>query len=337
MSKKNELTILENFNKARVAVLGDMMLDVYIWGQVNRISPEAPVPVVSVTKRTCCLGGAANVMRNIATLGARAEGFGVIGHDEAGTQVIAELQSAGIAPGGVITSLERPTTEKRRIMASGQQLLRIDEENTSPVPDEIRRKLVNGIIDRIRSGNLDAVIFEDYAKGLLASWMLEEIVTEARKYKVTTALDPKPGGLDPVKGLTFIKPNRLEAFAMAKIQDKDPGAAPVSDPILNDVASRLLDMWEPDHLLISLASQGMALFSRNKATEVIPTRAREVFDVSGAGDTVTASYTLSLVGGADPVTAAEIANRAASVVVAKVGTAPIYYNELVKVCEQEDV
>lgn len=337
MSKKNELKILENFDKARVAVLGDMMLDVYIWGQVNRISPEAPVPVVSVTKRTCCLGGAANVMRNIATLGARAEGFGVIGNDEAGTQVIAELQNAGIAPGGVVTSLERPTTEKRRIMASGQQLLRIDEENTSPVPDEIRRKLVSGIIDRIRSGNLDAVIFEDYAKGLLASWMLEEIVSEARKYKVTTALDPKPGGLDPVKGLTFIKPNRLEAFAMAKIQDKDPGAAPASDPILNDAASRLLDMWEPDHLLISLASQGMALFSRNKETEVIPTRAREVFDVSGAGDTVTAAYTLSLVGGADPVTAAEIANRAASVVVAKVGTAPIYYNELIKVCEQEDV
>lgn len=337
MSKKDELKILENFNRARVAVLGDMMLDVYIWGQVNRISPEAPVPVVSVTKRTCCLGGAANVMRNIATLGARAEGFGVIGKDEAGTQVIAELQEAGIAPGGVITSLERPTTEKRRIMASGQQLLRIDEENTSPVPDEIRRKLVSGIIDRIRSGNLDAVIFEDYAKGLLASWMLEEIIIEARKYKVTTALDPKPGGLDPVKGLTFIKPNRLEAFAMAKIQDKNPGAFPGSDPVLNDAASRLLDMWEPDHLLISLASQGMALFSRNKATEVIPTRAREVFDVSGAGDTVTASYTLSLVGGADPVTAAEIANRAASVVVAKVGTAPIYYNELVKVCEQEDV
>ena len=140
MSKKDELRILEKFNRARVAVLGDMMLDVYIWGQVNRISPEAPVPVVSVTKRTCCLGGAANVMRNIATLGARAEGFGVIGHDEAGTQVIAELQSAGIAPGGVITSLERPTTEKRRIMASGQQLLRIDKENVAPVSDEMLDK-----------------------------------------------------------------------------------------------------------------------------------------------------------------------------------------------------
>lgn len=337
MTKQNELNILENFSRARVAVLGDMMLDVYIWGQVNRISPEAPVPVVSVKKRTCCLGGAANVMRNIATLGAHAEGYGVIGSDETGQQVIAELETAKILPDGVIAVPDRPTTEKRRIMASGQQLLRIDEENISPVPDDIRRKLVNNIIDRIRSGNIDAVIFEDYAKGLLASWMLEEIVLEAKKHKIATALDPKPGGLEPVKGLTFIKPNRLEAFAMAKIQDKNPGTDPVTDPVLHNVASRLLDMWEPEHLLISLASQGMALFCRDKETEVIPTRAREVFDVSGAGDTVTASYTLALASGADPVTAAEIANRAASVVVAKVGTAPIYYNELKKVCEQEDI
>ena len=155
MTKQNELNILENFNRARVAVLGDMMLDVYIWGQVNRISPEAPVPVVSVQKRTSCLGGAANVMRNIATLGAHAEGFGVIGSDEAGQQVIAELENAGILPDGVFAVPDRPTTEKRRIMASGQQLLRIDEENISPVPDDIRRKLVNNIIDRIRSGKID--------------------------------------------------------------------------------------------------------------------------------------------------------------------------------------
>jgi D-beta-D-heptose 7-phosphate kinase/D-beta-D-heptose 1-phosphate adenosyltransferase len=305
-----------------------MMLDVYIWGQVTRISPEAPVPVVNVNKRTSCLGGAANVMRNIATLGAHAEGFGVIGNDEAGQQIISELENAGISSAGVITAPGRPTTEKRRIMASGQQLLRIDEENISPVPDEIRRKLVNGIIDRIRSGNIDAVIFEDYAKGLLASWMLEEIVLEAKKYKIATALDPKPGGLEPVKGLTFIKPNRLEAFAMAKIQDKNPEADPITDPVLHSVALRLLDMWEPEHLLISLASQGMALFGRNKATEVIPTRAREVFDVSGAGDTVTAVYSLSLCSGATPEQAAELANRAAGVVVGKVGTAPIFFNEL---------
>ena len=335
MSNKNELNILSRFKNAKAAVLGDMMLDVYVWGQVNRISPEAPVPVVSVTKRTSCLGGAANVMRNIATLGARAEGFGVIGSDDSGKEVISELKQAGISPAGVLISEDRPTTEKCRIMASGQQLLRIDKENITPVSDELRRKLVNSIIDRIRTQSIDAVIFEDYAKGLLASWMLEEIVAEARKFHVVTALDPKPGGLEPVKGLTFIKPNRLEAFAMTKVQDKAPGADPVSDPVLAGVAAQLLDQWEPEHLLISLASQGMALFHRDRTPEVIPTRAREVFDVSGAGDTVAASCTLALASGCDAVSAAEIANFAAGVVVGKIGTAPILKEELLDAVRQK--
>ena len=335
MTKQNELNILENFKNARVAVLGDVMLDVYIWGQVNRISPEAPVPVVSVKKRTCCLGGAANVMRNIATLGAYAEGFGVIGSDEAGQQVIAELEREGILPDGVIAVSDRPTTEKRRIMASGQQLLRIDDENTAQVSDAIRDRLVEGIIRRIREKELDAVIFEDYAKGLLSSRMLEEIIKEAKLHKIPTALDPKPGGLNPVRGLTFIKPNRSEAFAMAEMQDKNPAADPATDPVLREVANRLMEKWAPEHLLISLASQGMALFDHSGKVEVIPTRAREVFDVSGAGDTVTAAYTLSIAAGADPVTAAEIANKAAGVVVAKVGTAPISFAELSCACEQE--
>ncbi len=337
MLKNDFNTILSRFRNIRVAVLGDVMLDVYAWGKVTRISPEAPVPVVNVKKTTCCLGGAANVMRNIATLGASAEGFGITGKDLSGRQVREELLAAGISADGILDDPDRVTTEKRRIMASGQQLLRIDEENTTPVSDVLRRKLVDSIIDRIRKGSIDAVIFEDYAKGLLASWMLEEIVKEASAHNVATALDPKPGGLEPVKGITFIKPNRLEAFAMAKLEDKTPGADPVSDRQLHEAAGRLLELWKPDHLLISLASQGMALFRPGMATEVIPTRAREVFDVSGAGDTVTASYTLALAGGADPVMAAEIANRAASVVVAKVGTAPISFEELVKVCEQEDI
>ena len=337
MKKNKELEILSRFSSVRAAVLGDIMLDVYIWGQVNRISPEAPVPVVSVKKRSCCLGGAANVMRNIATLGACAGGYGVIGDDATGRQILKEFEAAGISTAGIITDFERPTTEKCRIMASGQQLLRIDEEKTMPVSDGIRHKLVSSIIDSIRSGSVDAVIFEDYAKGLLSSWMIEEIVQEAAKYNVATALDPKPGGLDPVRGLTFLKPNRLEAFALAEMLDKEPGADPVSDPVLKKVADKLLDIWEPDHLLISLASQGMALFRRGCQTSVIPTRAREVFDVSGAGDTVTASYTVSLASGADPETAAEIANRAAGVVVAKVGTAPIQYAELFQACEQEEI
>ena len=336
MISRNKSDILSCFSSARVAVLGDIMLDVYLWGQATRISPEAPVPVVSVKKRTRCLGGAANVMRNIATLGAAAEGYGVIGDDDTGRQVLAEFAAAEICGSGVLRDPARPTTEKRRIMASGQQLLRVDQEDTSPISDEIRRKMVNLIIGRIRSGSLDAIIFEDYAKGLLASWMLEEIVSEAKKYNVATALDPKPGGIDPVRGLTFIKPNRSEAFAMTNIQDRTPGADPETDPALGSAAEALLEQWQPDHLLISLAAQGMGLFRRNRKAEIIPTRAREVFDVSGAGDTVTAAYTLALASGADPVTAADIANRAASVVVAKVGTAPITFAELCDVCEQED-
>ncbi|MBR7104054.1 MAG: hypothetical protein IKC65_03845 [Lentisphaeria bacterium] len=337
MKKNNELEILSRFRDARVAVLGDIMLDVYIWGQVNRISPEAPVPVVSVKKRSCCLGGAANVMRNIATLGAAAAGFGVIGNDPTGRRILEEFANSGIDASGILTDDDRPATEKCRVMASGQQLLRIDEEKTCQVPDSLRHQLVSAIIGRIRAGSIDAIIFEDYAKGLLASWMLEEIVAEAVKHNVATALDPKPGGLDPVRGLSFIKPNRVEAFALADMMDKDPGADPLTDPVLKQVAEKLLSVWEPDHLLISLASQGMALFKKDCTMGVIPTRAREVFDVSGAGDTVTASYTLSLASGASPVTAAEIANRAAGVVVAKVGTAPIHYNELIQACEQEDI
>jgi len=337
MIPERKSEVLSRFGSARVAVLGDIMLDVYLWGQVTRVSPEAPVPVVSVKKQTCCPGGAANVMRNIATLGASAEGFGVIGDDDTGRQLLAEFAAAGIGARGILADADRPTTEKRRIMASGQQLLRVDQEDTSSVPDDIRRRLVNMIVDRIRSGGLDAIIFEDYAKGLLASWMLEEIVAEARKHRVATALDPKPGGIDPVRGLTVIKPNRNEAFAMANVQDRTPGADPAGDPALKEAAARLLEQWQPEHLLISLAAQGMALFRHDRDAELIPTRAREVFDVSGAGDTVTAAYTLALASGADPVTAADIANRAASVVVAKVGTAPISFEELCHVCEQEDL
>ena len=329
------IEVVKKFSGCRIAVVGDLMIDSYVWGAVERISPEAPVPVVQVTKTSCCLGGAANVMRNLSTLGASAEGYGVVGCDPAAAEVSNAFAEAKISS-FIESDPGRPTTEKLRVMASGQQLLRIDDENTTPVSDEIRRKLVNRIIDRIRDGKIDAVIFEDYAKGLLASWMLEEIVAAAKEYDVFTALDPKPGGIAPVKGLTVIKPNRLEAFAMAGIIDSAPAADPQSDAILRQVADTLLDLWEPEHLLISLASQGMALFDR-RSLRVIPTRAREVFDVSGAGDTVTATYALSLASGADPVQAAEIANRAAGIVVAKVGTAPILFDELKNACLQEKI
>lgn len=336
MKNRHGIEFLQHFSGARVAVVGDVMLDIYLWGQVSRISPEAPVPVVNVNRRTSCLGGAANVMRNLRTLGAAAFAYGVVGNDNLGRELAENLRELGIDDSGLFFDDARRTTEKRRVVAGSQQLLRIDVEDTFEVDDSIRRKIVDGVISRIRAKELDAVIFEDYNKGLLSAWMLEEIICAAREHNVITALDPKPGSLAPVKGLSVMKPNRVEAFALAGMADDNSMCDVRDNSLLAQVAEKLLDTWEPDLLLLSLASQGMALFRRGQEVEVIPTRAREVFDVSGAGDTVTATYTVSAISGAPARTAAEIANRAAGVVVGKVGTAPILFDELVKSFDSEE-
>ena len=327
MKETNFRTILSRFPQCRIAVLGDMMLDVYLWGKVTRISPEAPVPVVNVNRRTSCLGGAANVMRNVATLNAHAHAFGTVGDDSTADELLAALAEYRISCDAVERDASRRTTEKRRVIAGAQQLCREDYEDVHPVDDAIRRRMVNRIIDLIRKGELDAVIFEDYRKGMLAEWMLEEVVAEARRAKVVTALDPKPGSMKPVRGITVMKPNRVEAFALAGVED-GPGGDPAQDAALSEAAAKLMESWQPEHLLISLAAQGMALYDRSLRPQVIPTRAREVFDVSGAGDTVTATFALSLVSGATPVEAAELANLAAGVVVGKMGTVPVHFEEL---------
>ncbi|MBR7118647.1 MAG: hypothetical protein IKC77_00405 [Lentisphaeria bacterium] len=336
MSSRQGLEYLSGFSGARVAVVGDVMLDVYLWGQVSRISPEAPVPVVSVDRRTSCLGGASNVMRNLRTLGAAAYAYGVVGDDEAGRELADNLKEFGVFDDGIIIDSSRRTTEKKRIVAGSQQLLRVDTEDTFEVDNNIRKRLVEKVISRIRAGELDAVIFEDYNKGLLSAWMLNEIICEAKKHGVITALDPKPGSLEPVKNLSVMKPNRVEAFALAGIADDGAMIDVRNNTLLHTVADKLLDIWEPELLLLSLASQGMALFRKGREVEVIPTRAREVFDVSGAGDTVTATYTVSAISGAPARIAAEIANRAAGIVVGKVGTAPIMFDELKKSFDTEE-
>lgn len=208
-------------------------------------------------------------------------------------------------------------------------MLREDLEETAPLDDALRRSMVAPLVKLIRDREVDAVIFEDYAKGVLSSWMLEEILLETRKAGIPAALDPKPGNLTPVKGLTFIKPNRSEAFALAGLSDPGPDGPPADDPALRRAAEIVEDLWQPEYLLLSLAAQGLGVFRDHKWSSLIPTRAREVFDVSGAGDTVTATFVLASVSGADAALAAEIANCAAGVVVGKVGTAPIFRDELV--------
>lgn len=330
MIQKNNCSILQRFPSAKVAVLGDLMLDVYLWGSVSRISPEAPVPVINIRKRTCCLGGAANVMRNITSLRAQAWAYGVLGNDQSGTEMVQELEKSGINSPGVLLDNARKTTEKRRIISGSQQLLREDFEDIFPVDDSLRHQLVSAICNQIEQNKINAVIFDDYAKGVLADWMLEEIIQVANKKNIVTVLDPKPrrNGINPVKGLTLLKPNRAEAFALAGITDPGFAPTPKEDKTLHHVADILMHLWQPEILLISLAAQGMALYENNGKVSIIPTQSREVFDVSGAGDTVAAVAALALATGANPIQAAMVANLAAGVVVGKIGTVPITFEEL---------
>ena len=329
--KKTRLTqIVDKFRDMRIAVVGDLMLDVYIWGKTSRISPEAPVPIVQVKKKSCCLGGAANVMRNVVTLGGKVKAYGIIGDDSDGDEMKRLFENYSIDPASLSVDKSRRTTKKQRIIASAQQLLRVDFEDTEKLDDIIRQKIIIELKKLIDSKAVDAIIFEDYGKGVLNEEMLNQIIACAREKNIITSLDPKPGHLLKVKGLTVMKPNRSEAFAITGTFSKGNGMAVEDDKQLHAVAAQLLDEWEPDYLIISLAAQGMALFRKDAEMVVIPTKAREVYDVSGAGDTVIAAFTLALSTGADPVEAAEIANHAAGIVVGKVGTVTVSKDELLE-------
>ena len=335
---KLPIEYLPLFRNARIAVVGDLMLDVYLRGRATRLSPEAPIPVVEVKRRDCCLGGAANVMRNIVTLGGKVFAFGVIGNDDIGDELLAELKKYGIATEMILRDPSRRTTRKQRVLAGNQQLIRLDYEDADPIDGDLTAKLVTELIRIIRSGEVDAVIFEDYAKGVVTESLLEPVIAAARERGVITALDPMPGNIKPVKNLTVMKPNRCEAFAMASCLDRGNhnGEDVTGDAGLREVASTLLKWWAPEQLIISLAAQGMALFRRDCDMVAIPTWAQEVFDVSGAGDTVIAAYTLALISGAPPEVAAEIANHAAGIVVGKVGTVTVAVDELKQSFSRKD-
>lgn len=320
-----DAALVGRFPQCRVAVVGDLMLDEYVWGRVNRISPEAPVPVILTDRYSCCPGGAANTARNLVTLGGHCRVFGVVGNDPAGREISDSLRETGVEISEIVVDPSRRTTAKRRIVAGTQQLLRVDSEDTFDLTEPLRTRLCDAVVRAIEADEIDAVIFEDYGKGVLSSAMLACVIGAARAHGVFTALDPKPGRLKPVPGLTFLKPNRSEALLMTGLDEHAP---------LEKVAAAALAYWKPEYLLISLSSDGLALCVPGSPPTVIPTVAREVFDVSGAGDTLTAAFTLALCAGATPTDAARLANAAAGIVVAKLGTAAVSAAELCKKLEE---
>ncbi len=318
------------FKQARVAVLGDLMLDRYVWGRATRISQEAPVPVVAVQRQSAVPGGAANVARNLRTLGAAVDVVGVVGDDPEGQELLHLLTEAQADVSRVEVDPSRPTTVKTRVLAGNQQVVRIDYEQTREMAAELRRRLLGSLERQLRSGAVHALILEDYAKGLFGRQFMRQVIALAQSCHVMVTLDPHPSNNFKAKGLQLMTPNRAEAFALAGVPYQGGNGDPRSDRTLLRAGQRLRQTWAPEHLLVTLGAEGMALFSGHDPLPVhIPTKAKQVFDVSGAGDTVMATMVLAMLAGASLPEAAEIANHAAGVVVGLVGTAAIDADTLI--------
>jgi D-beta-D-heptose 7-phosphate kinase/D-beta-D-heptose 1-phosphate adenosyltransferase len=320
--------ILAAATKTRVLVVGDVMLDQFIWGGVSRISPEAPVPVVDFQRESFMPGGAANVARNLISLETPAELFGAIGEDEAADKLLKLLSAQKIGCSGLVKSSARHTSIKTRIVAHQQQVVRVDRETRGHLDDKLTAALLTEFKKQVSKA--DAVIIGDYGKGVVTQPLLDGIKKLCREHGVWLSLDPKPVHHLNLNGLSLITPNRKEAFELADLPDETKNANPFADKNLMLVAERLLRELNPALLLITLGELGMLLCQRGQKPFHIPTVAQEVFDVSGAGDTVIASFTLAVAAGASPIEAAILSNHAAGIVVGKVGTAVTTPDELIK-------
>ncbi len=312
-------SLLKKFSKLHVLVVGDVMLDHYVWGDAQRISPEAPVPVIDVERDTYSAGGAANVALNLASLGAKATIAGFFGRDDAGKRLGGILTQKGITT--VSTPGSGSTIVKTRVLVRRQQLCRLDRE--SPLHDYgIDPKLIEPTFDKLVR-KADAVILSDYAKGLLTDELVAKVTALARAHGKLLAIDPKPRRKLRFYQPDLITPNRKEALQLAGIEPEPHQPFPAAE-----VCARIYEQYRPKHLVITLSEDGMLLSHNGKAGRVIPTMAREVFDVSGAGDTSIAALTLGLAAGALLEEAAQFANAAAGVVVGKLGTATVSPEEI---------
>jgi D-beta-D-heptose 7-phosphate kinase/D-beta-D-heptose 1-phosphate adenosyltransferase len=311
--------ILEEFKNRSVLVLGDVMVDEYMWGRVSRISPEAPVPVVEVTRETIRVGGAANVAANLRVLGAQVYLVGLVGNDPPGERLLNELEALGIKSDGVVVDRARPTTIKTRVVAGSQHVVRFDREDTGDVHPATVRQLVARVRERLSQAH--ALLVSDYAKGAVCPGLLRQVLPLARRLQKIVTVDPKVRHMPLFKRVTALAPNHHEAAAAA-------GTVIRNQDDLVRVGARLLRRLEVEALLITRGEQGMSLFERGRGVHHIPAVAKEVYDVTGAGDTVISALTLALAAGAPMREAAAIANHAAGVVVGKVGTAVVTRGEL---------
>ena len=312
--KDNLLDILNRSKNKKIAVIGDIMLDRYRWGNHARMSPEAPVPVVEIDSTSESLGGASNVFNNLYFLGAKPILIGVVGNDEAGEIIKRKVQTENLPTDGIFTDSTRITSVKERVISNGQHVVRLDWEGRSKISEEIQRKIIDYLNTIIR--DLDAVIIQDYNKGVVDSELIDKIVAKCIANETILAVDPKLENFFSYKKTTLFKPNVLET-------EKALGMNIKTQSDIRKAGRELLDRMECGCVLITQGRDGMTLFHKNGTVEQIQSRVRKVSDVSGAGDTVIASFTLALTAGASYVEAAQIAAISAGIVCEEVGVVPV--------------
>ncbi|HEX9004452.1 MAG TPA: D-glycero-beta-D-manno-heptose-7-phosphate kinase [Blastocatellia bacterium] len=319
MNQQRAQAILNQFSSQHLIVLGDLMLDEFIWGEVRRISPEAPVPVVEVKRESWHLGGAGNVVSNLLELGAQALPIGIIGNDEAGQLMKQQFAERGAGTDGLVVDPTRPTTRKTRIVAHSQQMVRADRESRLPIQSEIEEQVMTAFAAALSKAG--AVVISDYDKGVLTPRLLEKVISSTQAQGKIVCLDPKIKNFLSYRQVDVITPNQPEAERASGIEIVDDGS-------LIAAAHRIREMLDCINVLITRGEQGMSLLDSENRLTHIPTVAREVYDVTGAGDTVIATLALAMAAGATAREAAVIANHAAGVVVGKVGTATVSHAEL---------
>jgi D-beta-D-heptose 7-phosphate kinase/D-beta-D-heptose 1-phosphate adenosyltransferase len=321
LSKKRALEIIKNFPTSKVLVVGDIMVDHFIWGKVARISPEAPVPVVEIQSDSLLLGGCANVLNNIFSLGGKVYGTGVIGADDMGERLLLEFRNRQIDTDGIVVEVNRPTTLKTRIVAHGQQVVRFDQESRQPIEPSSVEKITKYI--KKLSNDLGAIVISDYNKGVVTKHLLESIHQVISRKGIPVCVDPKQNDFFLYKDFDIITPNHHEAGRAA-------GMDIIGGNDIVKIGKTILKKFNFKALLITRGEEGMNLFESNDKTThtAFPVEAREVFDVTGAGDTVIGVLALCVASGATFKEAAALANIAAGIVVGKVGTATISLDEL---------